>query len=309
VASTRRAPRPAPGLYDASLQAAVKRAQARQGLAPTGILDKATVEALNVTADARARQVALNMDRWRRVPQDLGARHLRVNSPAYTLTLWEDAAPRAHMRVITGTPDTPTPVLTNAVSSLEFRPYWNVPPGLEQQMLPRILKDRAYLTRERLEIVNGWDDASPVVRPEQVAWKKVTADDFPYRLRQRPGPTNSMGLLKFRFPNEHAVYLHDTPGKQKFAARERAFSNGCVRVEDPVRLAAFLLRDDPRWTTTGIRKAMATGPRRLVDLAAPVPVHLLYFTALVERGELRFLPDVYGWDRAELNVAPPPPSP
>jgi murein L,D-transpeptidase YcbB/YkuD len=294
---------------DAALQAAVRRAQARFGLPQTGTLDRATVAALNVSAEARARQIALNMDRWRRLPQDLGRRHLRVNTPEFTLRFVVDGQPRGSMKVVAGEPATPTPVLSDVVSYLEFQPYWNVPESLALEMVPKILKDPGYLAARRLDVVEGWEEPGRVVPPSKVPWKTLVHSMRPYRLRQRSGGSNALGMVKFMFPNLYSVYLHDTPDRAKFLPRVRAFSNGCVRVEHPARVAEFLLDGDRRWPRAAIARAMKAGGRQVVDLAAPVPVHLTYLTAWVESGQVHFRPDVYGWDRAESMVPPAKVSP
>lgn len=294
---------------EARVAAALRRFQARHGLPASGALDPPTLTALNVTADGRARQLALNMDRWRRLPQDMGRRHLRVNIPEFLLRFVVDGQARGVMKVVVGEPATPTPVLSHAVSYLEFRPYWNVPESLALEMVPRILADPGYLAARRLEVVEGWEEPGRVVPPSRVPWKTLTHSLRPYRLRQQSGAGNALGLVKFMFPNEYSVYLHDTPERGRFLARERAFSNGCVRVADPVRVAEFLLDGDPRWPRVAIVKAMRAGGRQVVDLAAPVPVHLTYLTAWVEDGQARFRGDLYGWDRAEASVVPARPSP
>lgn len=297
------------GASDAALPAAVRRAQVRFGLPQTGTLDRATVAALNVSAEARARQIALNMDRWRRLPQDLGRRHLRVNTPEFTLRFVVDGQPRGSMKVVAGERATPTPVMSDAVSYLEFQPYWNVPESLALEMVPKILSDPGYLAARRLDVVEGWEEPGRVVPPSKVPWKTLVHSMRPYRLRQRSGGNNALGMVKFMFPNLYSVYLHDTPDRAKFLPRVRAFSNGCVRVEHPVRVAEFLLEGERRWTRAAIVKAMKTGGRQVVDLASPVPVHLTYLTAWVEGGQVHVRPDVYGWDRAEALVPPAKVSP
>ncbi len=200
------------------------------------------------------------------------------------------------MRVVTGKPATATPTMSDEISYLVFRPYWNVPDSItRRELLPRIAANPDYLRRQRFEVVDGWQDPAVLVDPASVDWT-TAADEFAHRLRQRPGPRNSLGLVKFMFPNEHSVYLHDTPATHMFEAPRRAFSHGCVRVQDPVALADFLLRDDPRWTTNRIAAAMAAGSRQTVVLDRPVPVHLTYFTAWVQEGAVNFRADIYGLD-------------
>ena len=289
-----------PAGYTPELQAAVRRFQMRHGLAVDGIVGSRTVTALNVPLETRARQLALNMDRWRRQPDALGDPHLRVNIAGFRLHVHEGGRRIQTMRVVAGEPETPTPVLRDEITYLEFRPYWNVPRSItERELVPKIMDDPGYLDAEQFEVVDGWSDAV-VVPPSDIDWARADVD-FPYRLRQRPGPHNSLGLVKFMFPNEFSVYLHDTPATHRFEASRRAFSHGCVRVERPVDLAAFLLRHDPSWTPQSITAAMRGTQRRVVPLPEPVPVHLTYFTAWAEDGLVHFRHDLYDLDRSELR--------
>lgn len=202
------------------------------------------------------------------------------------------------MAVVVGEPHTPTPEMHDAISYLEFSPYWNVPDSITQgELLPRLAEEPGYLVEADFEVVDGWDEPASIVDPSTIDWSSA-ADDFPYRLRQRPGGQNALGLVKFMFPNDHSVYLHDTPADHRFEANHRAFSHGCVRVEDPVALAELLLRDERRWTRDMIRDSMARGERKVVPLDTEVPVYLTYFTAWVDdEGEVHFRDDLYGVDQ------------
>lgn len=285
--------------YDAELEAAVRRFQDRHGLAVDGIVGPRTIAAMNEPVEARIEQIAVNMNRWRVLPRDLGERHVRVNIAGYRLHAVERGDRALTMRVVSGRPRTPTPVMSDAITYLELRPYWNVPDRLARRdVLPRILKDRSYLTRMGFDVIDGWSRPPRIVDPDTVDWD-AAPEHFPYRLRQRPGRQNAMGLAKFMFPNNYHVYLHDTPAQSLFDRRPRAHSAGCVRVEDPVALADFLLQDDPEWHAEAIEAAMTRGPRRIVPLRTPVPVHLTYFTAFAGDNRVEFRDDVYGIDREE----------
>ena len=288
-----------PREYGKVLEEAVRSFQARHGLTVDGVVGPRTIAALNMPVEGRIAQIALNMDRWRRLPDDLGNRHVRVNIPGFSLQGVDGRERALTMRVVTGRPRTPTPRLSDEISYLEFRPYWNVPDSItRRQLLPKIVADPEYLRRQRFDVIQGWTRRPQLLAPDTIDWEAV-ADDFPYRLRQRPGRHNSLGLVKFMFPNRHSVYLHDTPVPALFDRPVRAFSAGCVRVEDPVALADFLLRDAPAWSPATIAAAMDEGERRVVPLPAGVPVHLTYFTTFVDEGLVHFREDLYGLDERE----------
>lgn len=282
--------------YDAALEAAVRRFQWRMGLTVDGIVGPRTRAALNVPVEDRLRQLAINLDRWRRTP-DLGEVHVRVNLAGFQLTAVDRGEPVLSMRVVVGTRQTPTPVMTDAITYLVFRPYWNVPQSISSsEILPKVAADPSYLTRGQYEVVEGFGPGARVVDPSAIDWSTAQSA-FPYRIRQRPGPSNSLGLVKFMFPNDEAVYLHHTPATHLFERPLRAYSHGCVRVEDPVALAAFLLRHDPQWSRETIAAAMNGGEQRVVPLGKPVAVHLLYFTAWADAEAVHFREDIYGLDR------------
>ena len=295
-----RQPSPAAG-YDEALAQAVRLFQERHGLASDGIVGPNTAAAMNVPVHERISQIAVNMNRWRRLPDDLGDRHVLVNIPAFWLQARDPDGVQLSMRVVAGGPETPTPVMSDRIQYLVFRPYWNVPASITRgELLPEIRRDRDYLRRQHLEVVDGWTDPANVVDPSTVDWAG-SVESFPYRLRQRPGSHNSLGLVKFMFPNEYSVYLHDTPATHRFEERRRAFSHGCVRVEDPVALAEFLLADE-QWPGATIRSAMDSGERQVVPLDDTVPVHLTYFTAWTENGLAHFRGDIYALDARPLST-------
>jgi L,D-transpeptidase YcbB len=292
---------PDPPRYDEMMHEGVRRFQERHGLQVDGIVGPETIGALNVTAGERVQLIEVNLDRWRRVPPQEG-RHVRVNIPEFTLRAMRGHHVDLEMRVVVGTEVTQTPVFGDEISFLEFSPDWNVPDRIAREdLVPRIARDPGYLERMDFEVVDGWDEPARIVDPSSIDWAAVQAN-FPYRLRQRPGSENAMGLVKFMFPNEHVVYLHDTPAVGRFEARQRTFSNGCVRVEAPEELAEWLLNDLSRWDSDNIRRAMNDGQQEVVTLDEPVPVELRYFTAWVgPNGAVHFRPDIYGRDRAALE--------
>ena len=281
--------------YDEPIEAAVRRFQKRHGLVVDGIVGPRTVAALNVTPRQRMQHIVATIERWQQLPEDLGTRYVHVNIPEFRLRAFDDGREALSMAVVVGEPHTPTPEMRDAISYLEFSPYWNVPSSITQgELLPRLAKEPTYLEEADFEVVDGWDEPASIVDPSTIDWA-TAIDDFPYRLRQRPGGQNALGLVKFMFPNDHHVYLHDTPADHRFEANHRAFSHGCVRVEDPVALAELLLRDEGRWTRDVIRESMARGQRQVVPLDSEVPVYLTYFTAWVDdEGQVHFRDDLYG---------------
>jgi len=253
-----------------------------------------------VPAAKRVQQIAVNMDRWRWLPTNLGDRYLIVNIPAFRLDAIEHGRSVLAMKVVVGKKDNPTPVLADEMTSVVFSPYWNIPPEIvEKETLPHVLKDAAYLDKNNIEVVRTASDPTPV-DAHSVDWNDADAV-AKLRFRQKPGEGNSLGLVKFIFPNHFNVYLHDTPAQALFSRIERDFSHGCVRVERPMDLARYVLRDQPAWTDDKIDEAMHTGTERSVALKQPLPVYLVYFTAWEENGSTRFVDDVYGYDRRQTN--------
>lgn len=277
--------------YSDELREAVKRFQRRHGLQDDGVLSAAVVAEMNVPIERRIRQLELNLERWRWLPRELGERHILVNIPEYRLEVWEGDRVPLSMRVVVGKEDTQTPIFNDEMTHIVFSPYWNVPPSIAQgETLPSVMKDPGFLARTNMEVV---DASGTVIDPASIDLDNPTG----YRFRQRPGNENSLGLVKFMFPNQYNVYLHDTPADSLFARASRSFSHGCVRIEQPQALAEYLLRDQSEWTSPRIQEAMHAQEERHVKLREPVPVYLGYFTARVSAdGVMQFRKDVYEID-------------
>jgi len=297
--------------FDTPLREAVVAFQERHGLEPDGAVGPATRAALNVPAVERVDQLLVNLERWRWMPQDLGRRHVIVNIAGFRLRVVEDGEEALQMRVITGRPYRQTPVFSDAISYLVFNPYWHVPHSIAtKDKLPEIKKDPGYLSRQQFEVFRGWGADAKSIDPSTIDWSRLSASTFPYRLRQKPGPLNALGQVKFLFPNRHSVYLHDTPTRGLFAKAERSFSSGCIRVERPLELAEYLLADRAQWSAERIEAALKTSStERSVRLPETVPVHLQYWTAWAEAdGTVHFRTDVYQRDGGvlrALQAAPP----
>jgi murein L,D-transpeptidase YcbB/YkuD len=277
--------------YDVDLQNAVKRFQRRHGLTDDGSVTPALAAEMNVPVEARIQQIELNMERWRWLPRDLGDRHILVNIPEMRLDVIEHSAPALNMRVVVGKPDTQTPIFNDTMTYLVFAPTWNVPPDIAQkETLPAVLADSNFLSRMNMEVV---DAAGKTVDPGSID----LASPEKYRFRQRPGDSNALGLVKFMFPNQFNVYLHDTPADSLFARASRSLSHGCVRLEQPEKLAQYVLRDQPEWTPERIHEAMHSGEETIVKLKTVIPVYLGYWTARVSPDhQVQFRKDVYGID-------------
>ena len=282
--------------YDDGVVEAVKRFQRRHGLEEDGNAGPGVIAAMNVPVEQRIEQIRLALERWRWLPRNLGDRHILVNIPSYWLEVWDNGSNPVSMRVVVGRKDTPTPIFNDRMTHIVFSPYWNVPPTIAQgETLPAVMQDPAFLARNNMEVV---DSSGKVVDPESIDLDDPTK----YRFRQRPGSGNSLGLVKFMFPNEYNVYLHDTPADSLFARATRSFSHGCVRVEEPVKLAEYLLRNQSDWPKERIAEAMQGGQERTVKLTDPLPVYLGYWTAWITADGVRFTDDVYGIDNRQSKL-------
>ncbi len=300
-----------PERYDDVVVAAVVSFQRRHGLDDDGVVGPKTREALQVDAASRVRQIELNLERWRWLPQELGRRHLLVNVPDFRLRVSDAGNEVLTLRVIVGRAMRRTPVFSDMMRYLVFSPSWEVPPTiLRQDKLPELRKDPGYAAAQNMRVFQRTDGGWTEVDAAQVDWPRATAANV--RLRQRPGPANALGGVKFMFPNRFNVYLHDTPARELFARSQRDFSSGCIRVETPLELAVYLLSEDPAWTRETILAAMQAGQERSVSLPRPIPVHIQYWTAwAAEDGTVQFRRDIYGRD-GKLDAAlrlPPPDQP
>jgi murein L,D-transpeptidase YcbB/YkuD len=286
--------------------AAVQRFQNRHGLRPTGILDSATAAEINTPFAWRARQIALALERLRWLPALGQQPFLVINVPAFQLFAFDSVggtgAPALSMRVIVGNAlDTRTPVLFERMRYVEFRPYWSIPLSITlKEVLPLLRKNPDYLKRNEIEILTrGGRIIDSLPNDEIIA--RISAGEL--HLRQRPGGHNPLGLTKFVFPNAASVYLHGTPRADLFAETRRDFSHGCIRVEDPTRLAAWVLQDQPAWDLGGIRAAQRGTATTRAPLTRAMPVVLWYTTAVAApNGDAWFYTDIYGHD-ALLDTA------
>ena len=294
-----------PQTYDGALVDAVKHFQRRHGLEADGRLGPATIKQLNVSLQDRILQLRLTLERWRWLPADFSAPPIIVNIPDFRLrALDENNQVVMDMRVVVGKAmRTQTPVFTRDMTYVVLRPYWNVPSGiLRSEIVPAIQRDRSYIARKNYEVTT---QGGKVVTAGEIS-DEVLAQLRAGKLtvRQTPGPSNALGLIKLIFPNEHNVYLHSTPSQSLFSRSRRDFSHGCIRVEKPAELAAWVLRNNPGWTLEKVQEGMQSGKDDVtVNLVKRVPVFIVYGTALAyENGEVHFTDDIYGHD-AKLAAA------
>ncbi|MDP4547097.1 murein L,D-transpeptidase [Marinobacter sp. MDS2] len=290
--------------YAGSLIEAIPAFQARHGLEPDGLIGRKTLQALNTLPIERIRQIDANLERWRWLPDSLGDTYVLVNIAGYDMVLVEDGEEVMHQRVIVGDPFRQTPVFSDRIRYLVFNPTWTVPRTLMiKDQLPKLQADPSYLSRMNFKVYKGWGASRVEVAPEEIDWNTLTADHFPYQLIQQPGPNNSLGQVKFMFPNKHAIYLHDTPGQYHFSREQRTISSGCIRVERPFELAERLLTRNSSWTKDTIRQARQEKEPVKAILDRSVPVHLQYWTTWVDKsGHLQIRKDVYGRDRRLVDA-------
>ena len=293
-----------PDQMDDDLIEAVRRFQQRHGLKVDGLVGKKTLAQLNLPMQERIRQIQLNLERWRWLPDKLGDPYIMVNTAEFNLKIVQEQSTVLAMRVVVGQPARRTPVFSAQLRYLVINPYWTVPPTIAvEDVLPRVLADPDYLNRNQIKVYYGWDENATPLNPETVDWNNYGRDKFPFRMVQAPGPANALGRIKFMFPNKFDIYLHDTPHRALFGAVERDQSSGCIRVEKPVELASYLLKDTPGWSREKIEHIIAENQRQVVHLKTPIPLHLLYMTAWVdEQGIIQFRKDIYGRD-AKLSKA------
>lgn len=286
-----------PAVFDPSLEAAVRRFQRDQGLNADGMVGQMTLAALNVGPTEQLRKLAVNLERMRWLNRPFAPRHIIVNQADFTVRLVDNGRVLFDERVVIGRRDRQTPEFSDEMEYLVFNPTWYVPRSIAtKDILPKLHEDPGYLSRSNMVLTRA--DGGPMPADASLHdFTVYTVADFPYGIRQRPNPGNALGQVKFMFPNNHAIYLHDTPSRELFERDRRAYSSGCVRVRDPLRLAALLLAPQVSDPEAYIERLVANGEERYVHLERTVPVHLIYRTAVVDEfGELRFRPDVYGRD-------------
>ena len=291
-------------VFDADLEAGVKRFQENNGLRVTGRVDRATLHALNVPAQARLAQLRINLQRLRDLmAQKVEDRYILVNAASFELEAVERHEVEQRHRVIVGKPDRQTPTVRATIRALNFFPFWRVPESIATlDLIPRLVKEPSYLQQEQIRVLTGSYNG-PEVDPSAIDWRQADASKL--RFRQDPGPQNALGLVRIDMPNEHGVYMHDTPLKQLFNQRNRSFSAGCVRVQDVFSLVEWIARYETGWEQPGrAQDVLATGQALDLTLTRPLPVYFTYISAWAELdGRIIFRPDVYSRDGVRDVVA------
>ena len=283
-----------PQRFDNSLLAAVMRFQVRHGLKADGIVGGETRHALNESVDRKIERLALNLDRWRQLPRNLPRNRVMVNIPEYQLRLYQEHEQTLTMRVVVGSKDNPTPVIHGRLDHLVFNPYWYPTKRItRREILPSVQRDPSYLVRTGMEVLQ---DRKPI-DASNIAWNDFTSASLPYRFRQLPGPKNSLGEVKFIFPNKHAVYMHDTPIRSQFSHDARAYSHGCIRLEQPKALASAILGWERGWNEADIAKKMVGNRPKYTKFKETLDIYLVYLTANVSNDDVFFYTDIYAHDR------------
>lgn len=288
-------------LYDDELVAAVKRFQTMHSLTADGVVGRNSFRELNTTYPQRIDQVRINMDRLRWINNSLADHMVLVNIAGYELYYFVGGEMKWETDVMVGTTQNETPIFQSRMKYLVFNPTWTVPRSIIYKSLFKKMRDKpGYITRHNYKL---YDSDGEEADPAKIKWSSYTPGNFPYRVVQQPGPDNALGRVKFIFPNKHAVYLHDTPSRSLFARTDRAFSHGCIRVENPLHFAELLLEDKSKWSLAEIDAVIESGDSKVVHLQEPLEVMLMYWTASpAPDGQVQFHPDVYERDEKTLSA-------
>lgn len=289
--------------YSTDLGAAVTHFQQRHGLATDGNLGKMTTAALNVPVARRIDQIEVNMERYRWLSQDLGRHHAIVNIADFQMYISLDDSITYREKVIVGKLFRKTPVFSGNMTYMVLNPTWTVPKTiLINDILPALQKDPAYLVIKSMKAFDLRVSTTEPVDPTSVDWSQFSKTNFPFMIRQEPGDLNALGQVKFMFPNGFDVYVHDTPNRELFKETQRLFSSGCIRLNKPMSLVAYYIKNDPVWDMTKINEVIASGKTQTISLKEAMPIHLLYLTAWSENGIVHFRQDVYQRDTILLKA-------
>ena len=318
-------PRPESNVYEPSLQKAVARFQQLNGIEADAVIGPQTLAAMNVKANDLVEQVIVNMARWRWQAHILGSRYVLVNIASFNLTAFNGEEMVLNFPVIIGQLQHQTPVFSDSIKYIELNPYWNITPSIARnEELPNLRKNPRYLVDRHVRLYSSWGADATELDSTSIDWHAVSPSQIAgYKLRQDPGAWNSLGRIKFVFPNKYSVYMHDTPSRNLFSRSKRDFSHGCIRLSNPMALALFALEDQSKvWTKEKIQAIYDSGKRTVLRLTHPLPIHITYQTSWVDKeGQIHFNRDIYsrdeklfkalqsGNDRIELNIDKTPADP
>lgn len=285
--------------FDKQLHKAVTSFQKRHGLSPDGIVGEDTKTALNKNVDIKLKKITINMERLRWLPQKLGEFYVFVNIANYKLKVVEKQKSVMDMKVIVGKEQRSTPVFSDKINRVVLNPSWNLPKSIAvEDKLPIIKENVEYLTNNDYQVLRISAGKFEEVDPKEIDWEELDEENFNYYLKQEPGPNNALGRIKFMFPNKYSVYLHDTPQKGLFEEMERSFSSGCIRLEEPFKLAEYILKKNNMWEPEKIEKILTSEEETKIDLTEKIPIHLIYMTSWVNDNEqLHFRNDIYNRDK------------
>ena len=286
-------------IFDEELHDSVVRFQRRHGLKEDGVVGPETIKNLNVPVENRIRQIEINIRRLKQMTECAETRYIAVNIAAFDLHVIENKNTVMSMKVIVGKPYWYSPSFSSTMTQIVFNPSWYVPNSIAiEEILPKIKEDPEYLVNEGIKVFEKGKGYRNELDASVINWADVNADNLTYRFVQVPGIRNPLGKIKFIFPNNYDVYLHDTPAKVLFEKSSRAFSHGCIRIEKPVELAEYLLRDDPAWNSERIIETVDSGEEVKIKIPSPIKIHILYLTAWVDEDNvLQFREDVYERDK------------
>jgi murein L,D-transpeptidase YcbB/YkuD len=285
-------------LLDESLMLAISDFQVRHGLDSDGVLGKQTVRALNIPIWKRLQQLELNLARAQSLPDITTGRHLLVNIPAYKLYLYDNQQLTYQSNVVVGKKKHKTPIISSQLTKIVLSPYWNVPKSItHNEIIPALQRDPTYLAKNNMRLLSTDSNQARIIDPSTIDWFNIDRTNTNFRIRQEPGNRNSLGNIKFIFPNRYSVYLHDTPSRRLFALPQRAFSHGCIRLEDPFGLAETLISNEMGWSKYELLSLSKQSKSKVVALNEAVPIHITYMTAWAdEQGIVNFRPDIYNRD-------------
>ncbi len=282
-------------LFDESLENALRIFQHRHGIVEDGVLGPETIIELNIPVSKRIKQLQVNKEKIYSLFDDYVNRYILVNVPDYKLHVIEDGEDILSMKAIVGKENSRTPIFADQLEYLVLNPTWRIPiQKVVKDVIPLIQKNDYYLKNKNIKVFSSWEEDAQELVPETIDWSKYNINNFDLMLEQEPGPDNELGQVKFMFPNDYLVYIHDTPDKELFNYKNRLFSSGCIRVEKPFELAHYFLKDLPGWNWEKIMQVIDNGEQTHVDLAEPVPVLIVYWTAWVdEHNKVHFRKDIY----------------